>query len=203
MFAVIVVALHWMLHSVVLIMLLVKYCKLIYHIMIVPHLFPNLFDNVHYCMMCWKYFFTCTIILGYLYGYFIDIICLHVLKWCHNITCNYKQCHVLENCFFPINAYVTVLILPFSGIDSSLPALELAKENISLNKLDPGKISFVREDATAFMKSAAARDESWDIVILDPPKLAPRRKVTFVLLLPNNPYIKCQTRPNFICSTAF
>ncbi|XP_042375553.1 ribosomal RNA large subunit methyltransferase I-like isoform X1 [Zingiber officinale] len=63
------------------------------------------------------------------------------------------------------------------GIDSSLPALELAKENISLNKLDPGKISFVREDATAFMKSAAARDESWDIVILDPPKLAPRRKV--------------------------
>lgn len=63
------------------------------------------------------------------------------------------------------------------GIDSSLPALELAKENISLNKLDPGKISFLREDATVFMKSAAARDESWDIVILDPPKLAPRRKV--------------------------
>ncbi|XP_074581856.1 uncharacterized protein LOC141838314 [Curcuma longa] len=63
------------------------------------------------------------------------------------------------------------------GIDSSLPALELAKENVSLNKLDPGKISFLREDAIAFMKSAAARDESWDIVILDPPKLAPRRKV--------------------------
>ncbi|KAJ8510868.1 hypothetical protein OPV22_001302 [Ensete ventricosum] len=63
------------------------------------------------------------------------------------------------------------------GIDSSSPALELAKENIQLNKLDPGRISFLREDATEFMKGAAARNESWDVVILDPPKLAPRRKV--------------------------
>ncbi|URD78256.1 S-adenosylmethionine-dependent methyltransferase [Musa troglodytarum] len=62
------------------------------------------------------------------------------------------------------------------GIDSSSPALELAKENIQLNKLDPGRISFLREDATEFMKGAAARNESWDVVILDPPKLAPRRK---------------------------
>ncbi|MQL90473.1 hypothetical protein Taro_023062 [Colocasia esculenta] len=63
------------------------------------------------------------------------------------------------------------------GIDSSLPALELAKENIILNKMDPSRISFMREDATAFMKEAASRQESWDLVILDPPKLAPRKKV--------------------------
>ncbi|KAF3448802.1 hypothetical protein FNV43_RR09515 [Rhamnella rubrinervis] len=64
-----------------------------------------------------------------------------------------------------------------TGIDTSLPALELAKENIVLNKMDPGRISFLREDATLFMKGALSRNESWDIVILDPPKLAPRRKV--------------------------
>ncbi|KAF8408566.1 hypothetical protein HHK36_004629 [Tetracentron sinense] len=63
------------------------------------------------------------------------------------------------------------------GVDTSLPALELAKENILLNNLDPGRISFVREDATKFMKVAASRGELWDLVILDPPKLAPRRKV--------------------------
>ncbi|OVA12749.1 Pseudouridine synthase/archaeosine transglycosylase [Macleaya cordata] len=63
------------------------------------------------------------------------------------------------------------------GIDSSLPALELAKENVLLNNLDPGRISFLREDATEFMKGAASRHEAWDLVILDPPKLAPRRKV--------------------------
>ena len=30
-----------------------------------------------------------------------------------------------------------------------------------------------------FMKDALSRNELWDIVIMDPPKLAPRKKVTF------------------------
>ncbi|GFS36642.1 S-adenosyl-L-methionine-dependent methyltransferases superfamily protein [Actinidia rufa] len=64
-----------------------------------------------------------------------------------------------------------------TGVDSSLPALELARENIVLNNLDPEKISFLRHDAAAFMKDAVSRNETWDIVIIDPPKLAPRRKV--------------------------
>ncbi|XP_047249376.1 ribosomal RNA large subunit methyltransferase I isoform X6 [Capsicum annuum] len=63
------------------------------------------------------------------------------------------------------------------GVDTSLPALQLAKENVSLNGLDPRRISFLRQDATEFMKAAVSRNESWDIVILDPPKLAPRKKV--------------------------
>lgn len=63
------------------------------------------------------------------------------------------------------------------GIDSSLPAIELAKENVLLNELDPERVSFLRQDATEFMKDATSRNESWDIVILDPPKLAPRKKV--------------------------
>lgn len=61
-----------------------------------------------------------------------------------------------------------------------MPALELAKENILLNNMDPERISFLQEDATEFMKSALSRNESWDIVILDPPKLAPRRKVWYL-----------------------
>ncbi|GLT75770.1 hypothetical protein SLA2020_474690 [Shorea laevis] len=64
-----------------------------------------------------------------------------------------------------------------TGIDTSLPALELAKENIVLNNMDPERISFLREDAMEFMKAALSRNESWDLVIVDPPKLAPRRKV--------------------------
>ncbi|PWA56044.1 S-adenosyl-L-methionine-dependent methyltransferases superfamily protein [Artemisia annua] len=67
--------------------------------------------------------------------------------------------------------------LDVTGVDSSSPALELANQNIALNNLDPGRISFLKQDATAFMKNAASRNEAWDIVILDPPKLAPRRKV--------------------------
>lgn len=67
------------------------------------------------------------------------------------------------------------------GVDTSLPALELAKENVALNNMDPGRISFLREDATDFMKGALLRDESWDIVIIDPPKLAPTKKVSIVV----------------------
>ncbi|XP_017621134.1 uncharacterized protein LOC108465029 isoform X1 [Gossypium arboreum] len=67
--------------------------------------------------------------------------------------------------------------MSITGVDTSLPALELARENIALNNLDPEKTFFLREDATVFMKGALSRNDSWDIVILDPPKLAPRRKV--------------------------
>ncbi|KAI3456650.1 hypothetical protein Pfo_013313 [Paulownia fortunei] len=67
--------------------------------------------------------------------------------------------------------------LSVTGVDSSSPALDIAKENIVLNNLDSGIISFLRADATHFMKSAISKGDSWDIVILDPPKLAPRRKV--------------------------
>ncbi|KAH9619710.1 hypothetical protein KSS87_005341 [Heliosperma pusillum] len=63
-----------------------------------------------------------------------------------------------------------------TGVDSSLPALELAKENVILNDLDPDTVTFLKHDATDFMKNAASRNESWDIVILDPPKLAPRKE---------------------------
>ncbi|XP_050278640.1 uncharacterized protein LOC126720344 isoform X1 [Quercus robur] len=64
-----------------------------------------------------------------------------------------------------------------TGVDTSLPALELAKENIVLNNMDPGRISFLREDAVEFMKGALSKNESWDVIIVDPPKLAPRKKV--------------------------
>ncbi|CAE5960304.1 unnamed protein product [Arabidopsis arenosa] len=63
------------------------------------------------------------------------------------------------------------------GIDSSLPALELARENVILNNMDPEKVVFFKQDSTEFMKGALSREETWDIVILDPPKLAPRKKV--------------------------
>lgn len=43
--------------------------------------------------------------------------------------------------------------------------------------MDPERISFLREDAAEFMKGALSKNESWDVVIVDPPKLAPRKKV--------------------------
>ncbi|XP_078161914.1 S-adenosyl-L-methionine-dependent methyltransferases superfamily protein [Carex rostrata] len=64
-----------------------------------------------------------------------------------------------------------------TGVDSSMAAIELANENIILNNLDHERISFVKEDVNEFMKQALLRNEEWDLVILDPPKFAPRKKV--------------------------
>ncbi|XP_057819134.2 uncharacterized protein LOC131032203 isoform X2 [Cryptomeria japonica] len=64
-----------------------------------------------------------------------------------------------------------------TGIDSSSPALKLAEENYKLNNFDSSRISFLKEDATDFMKVALSDGKSWDLIILDPPKLAPSRKV--------------------------
>ncbi|EPS73957.1 hypothetical protein M569_00795, partial [Genlisea aurea] len=63
-----------------------------------------------------------------------------------------------------------------TGVDSSSPALAIAKKNITLNKFDHSKITFTKQDATDFLKNAISRGDLWDLVILDPPKLAPSRK---------------------------
>ena len=67
------------------------------------------------------------------------------------------------------------------GIDSSGPAIELARENAKLNGFgedhqSPQTVSFERADAMQFMRTALSEGKQWDIVVLDPPKLAPNKK---------------------------
>lgn len=61
------------------------------------------------------------------------------------------------------------------GVDSSEPAVKLATANAQLNGLS-SIASFIRADVSDFMKSAVAQGQQYDIVVLDPPKLAPDRK---------------------------
>ncbi|GIL48280.1 hypothetical protein Vafri_4927 [Volvox africanus] len=60
------------------------------------------------------------------------------------------------------------------GVDSSEPAVKLATANAQLNGLS-ATASFVRADVSDFMKAAVAQGQQYDIVVLDPPKLAPDR----------------------------
>ena len=64
-----------------------------------------------------------------------------------------------------------------TGVDSSAAALALARDNAALNGLSPEQCSFVEADALDYMRDelAAGRGASYDIVVLDPPKLAPSR----------------------------
>jgi len=60
-----------------------------------------------------------------------------------------------------------------TGVDSSPIAIEAARKNAELNGLDSSQIQFIREDITQFMKAAALNRSEYDVIVLDPPKLAP------------------------------
>ncbi len=62
------------------------------------------------------------------------------------------------------------------SVDTSQPALDCLKENIELNQIPKGVIEVVKSDALAYMKVCSEEGKQFDIVICDPPKLAPSRK---------------------------
>lgn len=88
-----------------------------------------------------------------------------------------KGCRVLDLCCytggFGINAAVGGAS-HVTGIDSSATAIELASKNAQENGVS-SVCNFIKSDIVNFMKVAAGNGDKWDIVILDPPKLAPSR----------------------------
>ncbi|KAL3134015.1 hypothetical protein ABBQ32_008452 [Trebouxia sp. C0010 RCD-2024] len=63
-----------------------------------------------------------------------------------------------------------------TGVESSAPALELANSNAQLNGWEPSQYSFLKDDIVKYMQQQTAEGALWDLVVLDPPKLAPNRK---------------------------
>lgn len=67
------------------------------------------------------------------------------------------------------------------AVDSSASAIEVAARNAQLNGFGSsasgqGKLQLNQADIVAFLHEARARGEQYDIVVLDPPKLAPSRQ---------------------------
>jgi 23S rRNA (cytosine1962-C5)-methyltransferase len=60
-----------------------------------------------------------------------------------------------------------------TAIESSAPALEVAKENLVANPLDSSKIDFVQADVFSKLRELRDRNAKFDLVVLDPPKFAP------------------------------
>jgi 23S rRNA (cytosine1962-C5)-methyltransferase len=58
------------------------------------------------------------------------------------------------------------------SVESSRPALDLAKQTLDLNGLSIGERDLLRADAFAYLKNSA---EKFDIIVIDPPSLAHRR----------------------------
>ncbi len=59
------------------------------------------------------------------------------------------------------------------SVDSSADALELCKENISLNNLPADRHSSIKGDVFQLLRKFRDENRSFDMIILDPPKFAP------------------------------
>jgi 23S rRNA (cytosine1962-C5)-methyltransferase len=59
------------------------------------------------------------------------------------------------------------------AIESSLPALEVARENLSANSLDAARIEFAQANVFARLRELRDRGAAFDLIVLDPPKFAP------------------------------
>ena len=60
-----------------------------------------------------------------------------------------------------------------TAVESSAPALEVAKENVHANSMDSSRVSFEQADVFAYQRLLRDRGSSFGLVILDPPKFAP------------------------------
>ena len=60
-----------------------------------------------------------------------------------------------------------------TAIESSAPALEVARDNLAANPLDGEKVRFVQGDVFKELRTLRDRGAQFQMVILDPPKFAP------------------------------
>lgn len=95
----------------------------------------------------------------------------------YNLALKCEGKDVLDLCCynggFALNAMIHGGANSCIGVDSSQDAVDAANENAKLNNIDQQKINFVRDDIADYMKVAADEGKEYDVIILDPPKLAP------------------------------
>ena len=63
-----------------------------------------------------------------------------------------------------------------TGIDSSPTSLAAAEENLRANRLDPSAVRFGKEDVFRALRRLEGEGERYDLVVLDPPRMAASRR---------------------------
>ncbi|WP_051691330.1 23S rRNA (cytosine(1962)-C(5))-methyltransferase RlmI [Mangrovibacter sp. MFB070] len=56
------------------------------------------------------------------------------------------------------------------SVDTSQEALDVARQNVVLNKLDVSKAQFVRDDVFKLLRKYRDQGEKFDVIVMDPPK---------------------------------
>ncbi len=62
------------------------------------------------------------------------------------------------------------------SVDSSASATEALSSNYKNNQLDCNEEHVITSDVFQFLRAAQQKNQHWDVIILDPPKLAPNRQ---------------------------
>jgi 23S rRNA G2069 N7-methylase RlmK/C1962 C5-methylase RlmI len=95
---------------------------------------------------------------------------LMVAELCNNTRVLDLCCY---NGGFALNAMIRGGAISVVGVDSSQDAIDASITNARLNGLEGRNVSFVKENIAVFMKSAFDANTEFDVIVLDPPKLAP------------------------------
>lgn len=87
---------------------------------------------------------------------------------------NYSAGRRVLNCFSYTGAFAVSALMggcaQVISVDTSQAALDIAKQNVELNKLDLNKAEFVRDDVFQLLRNYRAEGEKFDLIIMDPPK---------------------------------
>lgn len=87
---------------------------------------------------------------------------------------NYSAGRRVLNCFSYTGAFAVSALMggcaQVISVDTSQAALDIAKQNVELNKLDLNKAEFVCDDVFQLLRNYRAQGEKFDLIIMDPPK---------------------------------
>lgn len=95
------------------------------------------------------------------------------------ITARYAENKRVLDCFcysggFTLNALKSGAKEVIS-VDSSALAIETLQRNVALNGFDPAKHKGVKSDVNQYLRTLGEANETFDVIVLDPPKYAPTR----------------------------
>ncbi len=76
-----------------------------------------------------------------------------------------------------------------TSVDLSGRYLNWAEANLELNELNKGRHRFIPCDVRAFLREAAAQQQSWDLIFLDPPSFSTREGQVDFEVLKDHPYL--------------
>ena len=96
-----------------------------------------------------------------------------------NILASYTKGKKVLDCFsysggFSLNSLAHGAA-SITSVDSSGLAVETLKQNVALNQFDPAKVNAIQSDVNKQLRAFKDAGETFDVIVLDPPKYAPSR----------------------------